>query len=51
MLKQLKFEMRRVELRLNAQLSHDAPAEDIADTRAQMLYLRDAILKICRSEY
>jgi hypothetical protein len=51
MLKDLKFEMRRAERRLQSQIDHDAPAADIADTKAQINYYRDAILHICRSEY
>ena len=51
MLKGLKFEMRRAERRLQAQLDHDAPTADIEDTKAQINYYRDAILWICRSEY
>lgn len=49
MLKQLKFELRRVELRLKAQLAHSAPKADIDDTLTQVYYYRDAILHICRS--
>ena len=50
-IKNLQFEMHKLETLKVAQQDHDAPAVDIAETQNKINYYRDYILRICRSEY